>query len=83
MAATMGRRATWGLEWRGLAVRSHTQLFEEGERRGEVWGDVPAGHLAGLFIAVVVVTISNWLLAPDNDERFDEACSTRISMIGS
>jgi hypothetical protein len=39
-----------------------TQLFEEGQRRGEVLGDVPASQLAELFMALLLVTISNWLV---------------------
>lgn len=44
-----------------------TGLLEEGQRRGEVRKDLPASQLAELFTAVVLVTISNWLLAPDDE----------------
>ena len=52
------------------------RLLEEGQRRGEVRQDLPSSQLAEMFIAVVLVTISNWLLAPDDEdagtETFDE-----------
>ena len=52
------------------------RLLEEGQRRGEVREDLPSSQLAEMFVAVVLVTISNWLLAPDDDgvatEAFDE-----------
>lgn len=55
-------------------------LFEEGQRRGEVRADVRARQLAELFMAAVLVTISNWLLYGDEtppeddaDEHLDEA----------
>ena len=44
-----------------------TRLLEEGQRRGEIRKDLPAGQLAEMFSAVVLVTISNWLLGPDGD----------------
>jgi NADH dehydrogenase len=44
-----------------------TDLLEEGQRRGEVRRDLPPSQLAELFTAVVLVTISNWLLAADDD----------------
>ena len=37
------------------------ELVEEGQRRGEIRADVPARRLAELFMAVVLVTVSNWL----------------------
>jgi AcrR family transcriptional regulator len=53
-----------------------TRLLDEGQRRGEIRKDLPASQLAEMFIAVVLVTISNWLLAPGDDgggsESFDE-----------
>jgi AcrR family transcriptional regulator len=45
-----------------------TRLLDEGQRRGEIREDVPAGQLAEMFAAVVLVTISNWLLLPGDDE---------------
>jgi NADH dehydrogenase len=44
-----------------------TQLFEEGQRRGEVLDDVPAAQLAELFMALLLVTISNWLVGHSDD----------------
>jgi NADH dehydrogenase len=52
------RRETYGLL---------TRLLDEGQRRGEIREDLPASQLAEMFTAVVLVTISNWLLAPDDD----------------
>jgi NADH dehydrogenase len=52
-----------------------TRLLDEGQRRGEIREDLPASQLAEMFSAVVLVTISNWLLAPDDDassETFEE-----------
>jgi AcrR family transcriptional regulator len=55
-------------------------LFEEGQRRGELRADVPPRQLAELFMAVVLVTVSNWLLFPgdesppdDTDDAADES----------
>ena len=47
--------------------RSLSELFEEGQRRGEIRADVPARQLAELFMAVVLVTVSNWLLYPGDE----------------
>jgi AcrR family transcriptional regulator len=44
-----------------------TRLLDEGQHRGEIRDDLPASQLAEMFTAVVLVTISNWLLAPDGD----------------
>jgi NADH dehydrogenase len=44
-----------------------TCLLDQGQRRGEIRQDLPASQLAEMFSAVVLVTISNWLLAPDDD----------------
>jgi len=43
------------------------ELVEEGQRRGEIRADVPARRLAELFMAVVLVTVSNWLLFPGDE----------------
>jgi serine/threonine protein kinase len=48
------------------------RLFEEGQRRGEIRSDVPAGQLAELFTAAVLVTISNWLMAPAGEDPLDD-----------
>ncbi|HVW34974.1 MAG TPA: TetR/AcrR family transcriptional regulator [Acidimicrobiia bacterium] len=50
------------------SFRLLTGLFAEGQRRGEIRADVPAGQLSELFMATTIVTLSNWLLAPDDDE---------------
>ena len=50
-----------------------TRLLEEGQRRGEIREDLPASQLAEMFTAVVLVTISNWLLAPDEDDNVGTA----------
>jgi len=44
-----------------------SELLEEGQRRGEIRADVPARQLAELFMAVVLVTVSNWLLYPGDE----------------
>ena len=44
-----------------------TDLFGEGQRRGEIRSDVPARQLAELFMAMVLVTVSNWLLFPGDE----------------
>jgi len=46
-------------------------LFEEGQRREEIRTDVPPRQLAELFQAMVLVTVSNWLLFP-GDESLPE-----------
>ena len=48
-----------------------TNLFEHGQRRGEVSSDAPADQLAELFMAVMLVTIRNWLLR-NEEESLDE-----------
>lgn len=44
-----------------------SDLFEEGQRRGEIRADVRPRQLAELFMAVVLVTVSNWLLFPGDE----------------
>lgn len=44
-----------------------SDLFGEGQRRGEIRSDVPARQLAELFMAMVLVTVSNWLLFPGDE----------------
>jgi len=54
--------------------QSLSDLFEEGQRRGEIRADVRPRQLAELFMAVVLVTVSNWLLFPgDESPPTDEA----------
>ena len=48
-----------------------TDLFEHGQRRGEVSSDAPADQLAELFMAVMLVTIRNWLISKE-EEPLDE-----------
>jgi AcrR family transcriptional regulator len=43
------------------------ELFEEGQRRGEIRADVPARQLAEMFLALCLVTVSNWLLFPGDE----------------
>ena len=47
-------------------------LFEEGQQRGESRADVRARQLAELFMAVVLVTVSNWLLFPGDESPPDD-----------
>jgi len=47
-------------------------LFEEGQRRGEIRSDVRPRQLAELFMAAVLVTVSNWLLFPGDESPSDE-----------
>jgi NADH dehydrogenase len=49
-----------------------TQLIEEGQRRGEIRSDVPASQLAELFMAFMLVTISNWLIGRGDDDPLHE-----------
>lgn len=44
-----------------------SELMEEGQRRGEIRGDIQPRQLAELFMAVVLVTVSNWLLYPGDE----------------
>ena len=44
-----------------------TTLLEHGQRRGEVAGDIPAEQLAELFMAVMLVTIRNWLIGKEEE----------------
>jgi AcrR family transcriptional regulator len=67
-----------GREREQLTHRFLADLFEEGQRRGEIRADVRPRQLAELFMAVVLVTVSNWLLfpgdesLPDDDDVADE-----------
>jgi AcrR family transcriptional regulator len=47
-------------------------LFEEGQRRGEIRVDVRPRQLAELFMAAVLVTVSNWLLFPGDESPPDD-----------
>ncbi|HYT38106.1 MAG TPA: TetR/AcrR family transcriptional regulator [Acidimicrobiia bacterium] len=49
-----------------------SDLFEEGQRRGEIRADVRPRQLAELFMAVVLVTVSNWLLFPGDESPPDD-----------
>ncbi|HKN89474.1 MAG TPA: TetR/AcrR family transcriptional regulator [Acidimicrobiia bacterium] len=52
--------------------RSLAELVEEGQRRGEIRADVGPRQLAELFMAVVLVTVSNWLLFPGDESPPDD-----------
>ncbi len=49
-----------------------TRLLQDGQQRGEIRRDLPASQLAEMFAAVVLVTISNWLLAPGDGDAGSE-----------
>jgi len=49
-----------------------TNLLAHGQRRGEVSSDAPADQLAELFMAVMLVTIRNWLIRKEEEESLDE-----------
>jgi len=48
-----------------------TNLLEHGQQRGEVSSDAPADQLAELFMAIMLVTIRNWLIRKEQ-ESLDE-----------
>ena len=48
-----------------------TTMLRHGQRRGEVRSDAPADQLAELFMAVMLVTIRNWLIRKE-EESLDE-----------
>lgn len=56
-----------GREREQEAHRFLFELFGEGQQRGEIRADVPARQLADLFLAMVLVTVSNWLLFPGDE----------------
>lgn len=56
-----------GREREQEAHRFLSDLFDEGQRRGEIRADVPARQLGELFLAMVLVTVSNWLLFPGDE----------------
>src|SRR5207244_8983792 len=61
--------------WRERGKRTHlclSDLFEEGQRRGEIRADVRPRQLAEVFMAVVLVTVSNWLLFPGDESPPDD-----------
>ncbi|MGH8974455.1 MAG: TetR/AcrR family transcriptional regulator [Acidimicrobiia bacterium] len=65
--------ARWSEEqWQERAYRPLILILEEGQRRGEIRADVPAGQLAELYLATNLTTVSNWLLHPPGRERLDE-----------
>ena len=61
-----------GREREQEAHRFLCDLFGEGQQRGEIRADVPARQLAELFLAMVLVTVSNCLLFPHDDGPLDE-----------
>lgn len=65
--------ARWSEEqWQERAYRPLILILEEGQRRGEIRADVPAGQLAELYLATSLTTVSNWLLHPPGRESLDE-----------
>jgi AcrR family transcriptional regulator len=48
-------------QWQARAYEPLTILLEDGQHRGELRADVPAGQLAELYVGMHLVTISNWL----------------------
>ena len=48
-------------QWQEKAYRPLTRLIEDGQRRGEIRGDIPASQLAELYVGINLLTISNWL----------------------
>jgi AcrR family transcriptional regulator len=46
-------------QWQEQAYRPLTRLLDDGQRRGEVRGDIPASQLAEPFVGINLVTISN------------------------
>ena len=61
-----------GREREQEAHRFLCNLFLEGQGRGEIRADVPARQLAELFLAMVLVTVSNWLLFPGDESPPNE-----------
>lgn len=58
------------------------EVFEEGQQRGELRGDIPAHRLAEAYMAVMLVTLSNSLLAlgpgPGTADRGDDPLDVRL-----
>lgn len=61
-----------GREREQEAHRFLADLFEDGQQRGEIRADVRPRQLAELFLAVVLVTVSNWLLFPGDESPPDD-----------
>jgi NADH dehydrogenase len=59
-------------QWQERAYQPLILLLEEGQRRGEIRGDVPASQLAELYVGVNLITISNWLDGSPGDGTLDE-----------
>jgi AcrR family transcriptional regulator len=50
-----------------------TELFRQGQARGEVRADVPAAQLADLYVGATLATVDGWLVAPhDGGGPLDE-----------
>jgi AcrR family transcriptional regulator len=56
-----------GREREQEAHRYLSDLFREGQQRGEIRSDVPPRQLAEMFLAMCLVTVSNWLLFPGDE----------------
>lgn len=59
-------------QWQERAYQPLTLLLEDGQRRGELRPDVPAGQLAELYVGMNLVTISNWLAGSPAGGALDE-----------
>lgn len=59
-------------QWQERAYRPLMLILEEGQRRGQVRTDVPAGQLAELYLATNLATVSNWLDHPPGGESLDQ-----------
>jgi AcrR family transcriptional regulator len=49
-----------------------TELFTEGQRRGEIRDDVPATQLATLSMAVTMAAVQSWVAEADPQQALDE-----------
>ncbi|MEW6473070.1 MAG: TetR/AcrR family transcriptional regulator [Actinomycetota bacterium] len=59
-------------QWQARAYEPLTILLEDGQHRGELRADVPAGQLAELYVGMHLVTISNWLAGSPAGGALDE-----------
>lgn len=58
-------------QWQEKAYRPVTRLIRDGQRRGEIRGDIPASQLAELYVGINLVTISNWLAGSPGRSALD------------
>ncbi|MGH9035425.1 MAG: TetR/AcrR family transcriptional regulator [Acidimicrobiia bacterium] len=59
-------------QWQERVYRPLTLLLEDGQRRGQVRRDIPAGQLAELYLATNLTTVSNWVMHPPGGDSLDE-----------